>query len=158
MSAKSYTLNFDGYWREPNIGGLPAKSGIYCVYACTHNESAGTVSIRELLYIGEAGNVNGRVSEHERWNDWKRRLLYGEQLCFNAALINPTSDRQRAEAAMIHRHKPPCNDEYVNSFPFDETTITTKGKNALLSNQFTVYPTRTTRGLGGMSLGGHYGR
>ena len=33
MAAKSYSLDYDGYWRVPNISGLPANSGIYCVYA-----------------------------------------------------------------------------------------------------------------------------
>ena len=36
MTSKSYTLDFSGYWREQYIGNLPAKSGIYCVYACTN--------------------------------------------------------------------------------------------------------------------------
>jgi hypothetical protein len=31
MAAKTCALTFDGYWREPNISGLPAKSGIYGV-------------------------------------------------------------------------------------------------------------------------------
>ena len=141
MAAKSYTLDFDGYWRTPNISWLPAKSGIYCVYACTYNQQEKIVSIKKLLYIGEAENVNKRVSEHERWQDWEGELRRGEELCFNAALISPESDRQRAEAAMIHHHKPPCNVEYVDSFPFEQTTISTSGKNAELDGHFTVYTT-----------------
>lgn len=39
---------------------------------------------------------------------------------------------------MIFKHKPPCNTEYVDSFPFDETTVRTKGENSLLSPDFTV--------------------
>lgn len=141
MAAKSYALNFDGYWRTPNISGLPPSSGIYCVYACTHNVQEKTVSIRKLLYIGEAANVKDRVPGHERWQDWEQELRQGEELCFSAALIAPESDRRRAEAAMIHHHKPPCNVEYVDSFPYDQTTISTSGKNAELDSQFTVYRT-----------------
>ena len=139
MAAKSYTLDFDGYWRAPNIGGLPARSGVYCVYACTHNRQQGTVSIRKLLYIGEAENIAARVSRHERWGDWGRELVRGEELCFNAALIAPVPDRKRAEAAMIYRHKPSCNVEYVHAFPFDQTVISTWGRNAKLESYFTVY-------------------
>jgi len=54
MATKSYSLEFDGYWREPNASGLPPKSGIYCVYACVHNADRKTVSLKRLLYIGEA--------------------------------------------------------------------------------------------------------
>jgi len=154
MAAKTYTLNFDGYWRAPNISGLPAKSGIYCVYTCVHNVMEKTVTIRRLLYIGEADHIQSRVAGHERWRDWERELKAGEELCFNAVLISPASDRQRAEAAMIHHHKPPCNVEYVNSFPFDTTTISTSGENTLLDRCFTVYTTPSS-GLGlGSLLGG----
>ena len=139
MAKKTYSLDFDGYWRAPNADGLPANSGIYCVYACTHNPQENTVSLRKLLYIGESANVRERVGSHEHWRDWERELQQGEVLCFSAALISPGADRQRAEAAMIYYHKPPCNSEYVHSFPFDETSISTSGRNALLSGHFTVY-------------------
>lgn len=138
MVAKSYTLEFNGYWREPNIGGLPAASGIYGVYACTYNRSKGHVTLNRLIYVGESANVMARVANHEKWQKWKRQLRDGEELAFNAALISPPSDRERSEAAMIHQHKPTCNEEYVNNFPYDSTTITTMGRNALMSNYFTV--------------------
>ena len=109
MAAQSYSLAFDGYWREPNISGLPDKSGIYGVYACTYDTNAGTVSISRLLYIGEAADVRQRLAGHEGWSTWKRQLKTGEVLCVNAALISPEGARQRAEAAMIFKHKPPCN-------------------------------------------------
>jgi len=123
------------------------------VYACTNNRQANTVSIRKLLYIGEAENIRSRVSGHERWKDWEQKLQSGEELCFNAAIISPAADRERAEAAMINRHKPPCNVEYVNSFPFEQTSVWTKGRNAKLEASFTVYPVRP-QGLGSTLLGG----
>src|SRR5262245_37662391 len=97
MAAKTYDLSFDGYWRAPNKDQLPAKSGIYCVYACTYDASNKTVDIKRLLYIGEAENIRDRVANHDGWNKWERQLKSGEVLCFNAALISPTADRQRAE-------------------------------------------------------------
>jgi hypothetical protein len=92
MTAKSYALTFDGYWREAKISGLPAKSGIYGVYACVHDATGNTVTLNRLLYIGEAANVQDRIANHERKADWKRRLKAGEELCFNAALISPETD------------------------------------------------------------------
>jgi excinuclease UvrABC nuclease subunit len=154
MAAKSYALDFGGYWREPNVSGLPAVSGVYGVYACIYDVREKTVSLRKLLYIGEAADVRGRVMSHERWNDWRRALQRGEELCFNAAAIGPQDDRQRAEAAMVHEHKPPLNVEYVDTFPYDVTTVSTQGRNALMKALFTVYPTQAlsrdlpTGGLG----------
>lgn len=138
---KSYTLTFGGYWLEPNISGLPASSGIYGVYACIYDKSTNTVALNRILYIGESSNINGRIAGHEKWDKWRRHLKTGEQICFNAALISGESDRQRAEAAMIFEHKPPCNEEFVKSFPYHKTTITTRDKNDLMRPHFTVYPT-----------------
>ena len=138
MAAKTFSLQFDGYWREPNISGLPDKSGVYGVYACTFDSGQQTVSLNRLLYIGDAADVRDRVKNHDRWQDWKRQLKAGEVICINAALISPQADRCRAEAAMIFKHKPPCNTEYVDNFPFDSTTIATSGKNALMVPSFTV--------------------
>ncbi|MCO7247533.1 GIY-YIG nuclease family protein [Halomonas sp. Mc5H-6] len=140
MAAQTYSMDFDGYWRDENKGSLPAKSGVYCVYSCVHNRSEKTVSINKLIYIGEAANVNARVAGHERYNDWKRHLKSGEELCFNFGGVG-ASDRDRCEAALIFKHKPPENSEYVSSFPFDQTTMKLTGKTRLLTENFTVYRT-----------------
>lgn len=139
MSAKSFSLSYDGYWREPNIDGIPTQTGVYSVYACRYNSAEKTVTLRKLIYIGEAQNARKRIHGHEKWRDWRRHLNAGEELCFNFAQV--TADRQRAEAALINHHKPPENTEYVNEFPFDQTTVSTSGRNALLSARFTVHPT-----------------
>lgn len=140
MSAQSYHLEFDGYWREPNRGGIPSQSGVYCVYTSTHNTGNQTVSLHKLVYIGESENVRERIEGHEKLPDWRKHLQPSQQLCFSYAPI--TGGRERAEAAMIYRHKPPENTEYVDSFPYDRTTITTAGRNALLDQRFTVEPSR----------------
>jgi hypothetical protein len=56
----------NGYWRAPDASGLPAKSGIYGVYACVHNTQGETVTLKRLLYLGEAANVQERVANHEK--------------------------------------------------------------------------------------------
>jgi len=142
MPANSYVLNFNGYWRDLNKSGLPAQSGIYAVYAATYNLRDQTVALNRLLDIGEADDMRARVGGHERRPQWEKKLGIGEELCFGAALISPASDRRRVEAALIFHHKPPCNIEYVNSFPFDTTSVTTGGTNALLTVSFTVYGQR----------------
>ena len=131
-------LLFRGYWREVNKNGVPAESGIYCVYTCTYDPAAETVSLKKLLYIGESENAHDRLSRHERLNDWQRYLAPGQTLCYSFAAVNG-QDRLRAEAAMINHHKPPCNSEYKGYFPYGTTLINTSGRNALLSSEFTVY-------------------
>ena len=130
---KTYSLQFTAYG-----SGLPTDSGIYCVLADLW------VPYR-LIYIGEAENIWLRVATHEKRADWIHQLRIGERLSFAAALIQPATDRRRAEAAMIYRHKPPCNVEYAHHFPFPATTIITGGQNALLTPTFSVgmFPRRS---------------
>jgi hypothetical protein len=65
-------------------------------------------------------------------------------LCFSAARVETKATRQRAEAALIFKHKPPVNDEYTGSFPFDTTTIKANGKIAKLTTSFTVKKNATS--------------
>ena len=110
MAEKTITVEFDGYWRDENKGGLPAKAGVYCVYECTYSVGDKTVSIHKLIYIGEAEDVKDRVANHEKHEDWLEHVRRGNELCFSFGGVGKT-DRDRAEAAMIYKHKPPENDE-----------------------------------------------
>jgi hypothetical protein len=140
MAAQSYSIEFDGYWREPNKGSIPAKSGIYCVFSCVYNSEKNAVSLKKLIYIGESENVNERIANHEKLSDWQKHVKQGEVLCYSFGAV-PTTDRVRCEAAMIFKHKPPVNTEYISEFPFDQTTITLTGKTTLLQSFFIVQRT-----------------
>ena len=140
MAEKTIDVTFDGYWRDANKGGIPAQSGVYCVYECTYNAATKTVDLRTLIYIGEADNVQDRIANHERYNDWLSHVRAGNELCFSFGGVD-AAIRDRAEAALILKHKPPENTEYVDSFPFDKTTMQLTGKTALLVTAFTVYRT-----------------
>jgi len=140
MAEKSISITFDGYWRDENKEGLPAKSGIYCVYECTYNLNDKTIRIHKLIYVGEADDVRARVVGHEKYKTWLNYVGKGNELCFSFGEVG-SLDRSRAEAAIIYKHKPPANDQYIVSFPFDKTTISLSGKTALLDEYFTVSKT-----------------
>ena len=141
MALETYDLDFDGYWLEKKKSGVPDKSGIYGVYTCKYHESDNTVSLKRLIYIGEAANVKNRIGSHEKWKNWQNELKSGQQICFNFAPISPAK-REQAEAAMIYEHKPVCNSEYTDRFPYDTTTVNTSGKKRKMTKQFTVYRTK----------------
>lgn len=138
---KSISLKFDGYWPEKAKNSIPSHSGIYCVYGGTQNDN-GTVTINKLIYIGESQDVNERIVFHEKEPTWRKHLAWNEVLIFSTAPI--LIDRVRAEAALIYRHKPPVNDEYKYSFPFDDTQMTLSGTTAQLETSFTVKSTNST--------------
>ncbi len=137
MTSQTFTIKLDGYWREPNKGSVPAKSGVYCVYSCIYNANKKTVLLSKLIYIGESEDVKNRISDHEKFPVWKKHLKSGEVLCYSFGEV-ATINRARCEAAMIFHHKPPENTEYVSSFPFDKTTMKLFGETALLSTSFIV--------------------
>jgi len=137
MAEKEINLTFAGYWREPAISGLPDESGVYCVYTCTHDKESKKLSLKRIIYIGESEDVKKRISKHEKRDEWKTYTKQGEVICISCAKV-ANSTRERAEAAMIYKHKPSANTEYVNSFPYDKTTILSSGENELLESQFTV--------------------
>lgn len=139
MSAQTFSIEFDGYWRDSNKGSITAKSGIYCVYSCVHNVNEKTVSIKKLIYIGESENVQTRIATHEKRPDWEKHVKTGEQLCFTFGPVD-SINRVRCEAAMINKHKPPVNTEYVDAFPFDQTTMNLSGRTAFFLHSFTVNP------------------
>lgn len=137
MVVKTINIEFNGYWLDEDKSEVPAKSGIYCVYECKYNKDKNTVSLRTLIYIGESDDVNKRIANHEKYNDWLKHVRSGNELCYSFGPVGST-DRERAEAALIFEHKPPENDEYKDSFPFDKTTMSLTGKTDLLNTNFTV--------------------
>lgn len=140
MAVQTFNVNILDYWRDINRSGIPDHSGVYFVYAATYNQNDETVSLKKLIYIGESENVNYRIQNHERYHEWRGHLLIGQELCFSTGFVE-SNYRHRVEAAYIFQHKPPANIEYKYTFPFDQTTIVSTGKTALLNTNFTVYRT-----------------
>jgi hypothetical protein len=136
---KTIALNFDGYYEEED---LPIQShnraGVYVVYAGMPAEK-GYCDLRELLYIGRSGDMTDRLdSSHHKYNDWHKHLYCGEILYFSFA---DTDDEERAEAALIYRTQPICNDTGKNGFHHPKTTINTSGQSFGLEGFFTVWNT-----------------
>jgi excinuclease UvrABC nuclease subunit len=129
------SLEFKGYWTKRK--SLPAAAGVYCVYCCV-DQNEKTVQIRKLLYIGESGDMQRRVTGHPLHDGWKRHCAQGEVLCYSAAEVSLEATRHQAEAALIFKHKPPLNDEYKHSFPFETTTMLLTGRTSKLRTSFTI--------------------
>lgn len=134
----NYTLDFRGYWLDKNKHALPAESGVYCVYAATYNQNLDTVLLQNVLYIGKAVDVRARHMNHEGKPSWERQLKAGQVLCYSFASLASRS-LVICESALIYKHKPVCNDLGKESFLHEATHVVTKGRNALLVADFTVF-------------------
>lgn len=137
---KKYEIEFDGYWTDAGKENIPTESGIYCVYSYLHNTETGKGTIKNLIYIGQAEDVNSRLANHEKLEKWKAQLNEGEKLCYSFGAV-PKGDLDRCESALIFYHQPPVNIEYKKEFNSPETSIVLTGKTARLTSRFTVEPT-----------------
>ena len=137
---KTIKLKFDGYWGEKNISSISKGSGVYVVYQGKYNQQKKLGTLERILYIGESANVNDRIKNHEKWPKWRKECANGKGIWFSfTPVANP--DRERGEAALIFKHKPPVNTEYVDAFPFEDTRVISSGECAILTKDFTVQKT-----------------
>lgn len=124
-----YDLDFVGYWPVPSSGKVDFWGGMYCIYAVKGNDP-------RLLYVGEAEEIEASIAGHKDLQKWKKEAN-GQELYFNAAHLNPDTGRQRAQAALVYRHRPPCNPEVPEHFKY-EVKLLTSGANACLDPYFII--------------------
>ena len=134
-------LKFNGYYRDVNRHIVSNKSGVYLVYRCVYNKDKKpkpTVTLKELIYIGESETIRDRIGEeHESRKCWEGKLKTGEVLCFSFAPAIE-KDRKRAEAALVYKKKPVCNDQGKDSFNYDKTIIKSTGRCMYIPEEVTV--------------------
>jgi hypothetical protein len=134
---ETYNINIVGYWREIHKASLPTHSGIYFVYECRYNKDLGTVTLLQILYVGEAENVRARIADHELQSKWKECVQPGNELCFSTGPV-PSSARTNIKAAFIFKLQPIVNSNFKDEFLYPQTTIIAAGKTSLLETSFTV--------------------
>ena len=125
----NYQLDVQGYYKDQSRTGFPHSSGIYFVYRGIYIPHLKTVTLMELLYIGETENLYDRHNEHDKRNEFLARLQEGEELFYSFALTESLSNEQRkkVEVALIYELCPPLNVQNVDSFIYDEITINVLG-------------------------------
>ena len=134
---KEIKLNFRGYWREINRAGIPSVKGVYFVYRCRYNTSDDTVSLKELVYIGQSQDVNKRIAEHSSNKDFINVLQTEETFCYSVAEVDSNLDL--VENALIFMQKPRCNEKLKDTYSYDEASFDLGGRCSLVRyNSFTI--------------------
>lgn len=130
-----YNLTFQGYWRDVNRKSIPSISGIYLVYKCKYNEDDDTVSLLEMLYIGQSINVNQRIDLHDKREQFFNKCdrTKGETLCYSVAEVKE-NDLALVENALIFAQKPELNENIKDSFLFDRSEFHLEGKCSLMKH------------------------
>jgi hypothetical protein len=137
MSEKTYSLIFDGYWKDLSIVKIPEKPGIYCAYTCSMDElnKKTKLKIHSLVYIGESDNANKSVNLHEKSNEFHKYLGDMQKICYSFAPLDKLS-ADVVKSALIMSHNPPANSEVKK--PFEKLHITCSGQCALLKKDIVI--------------------
>lgn len=134
----NYIITFKGYRRQANVSTLPDYSGVYIVYRCVYNIKDETVSLKELLYIGQASNINQRINNHDKKDIFESHLQQGEEIAYSYAQVN-IDKLDVVENALIFAEQPPLNDKGKDSFNHPASSFSIEGRCALVEHRnFTI--------------------
>jgi hypothetical protein len=137
MTEETFRVNIEGCWKDKkNTWLLPRYAGLFFVFEAKPNGK--NVTLLRLIYVGAADNVREGILVFRDNFDDTRFLREGNVLCYHAAAVEETANRERIQAAFVYTHKPPANDRYKYRFPFPETNVVSEGKIGFLKQNFTV--------------------
>lgn len=127
----TYNVTFKGYRLEDNAEGLPEYSGIYIAYRCMYNEETNKVSLTELIYIGQAENLNRRILSHKSSGDLNRYCLGNETICYSYASVS-LNDLDIIENALIFAQQPRLNTQLKTEYNHEAAYFVVEGACDLL--------------------------
>lgn len=136
MAGQVFKVDIVGGWVDSDIN-IPAASGILFVYASEIGEEDISSNLNRLLYITESADINSHIESDCVFKKLKPYLREYEQLYYYVSACG-SRFRKRIAAAFIHQHKPIANSEFVNSFPFHETTVEMYNNIPYLEDRFKV--------------------
>ena len=134
---KIYNLHFGGSISDSQRNLLPTYSGIYLVYRGGYNKEKKTFTCKEIIYIGQADDINDRHKNHEKRDEFLATCGPGEMVFYSYVKVDK-NDLDRVENALVFKMQPILNDKLKQIFPYDETTIVSDGACALLNKNFTL--------------------
>jgi len=135
---KQYNVNFKGYRRDCNKASLPHYSGVYMVYRCVYNSSSDKVTLKEIIYIGQAEDLNDRLNNHEKYSMFQNACESGEEICYAYANVS-MDDLDIVENALVFAQKPKLNSDLVDSYNHESAAFLVEGKCTLLEyTDFTI--------------------
>ena len=123
-----FKLNIQGYFRDEIRNRFPNVTCVYFVYRGILNVEENRCFLKDLIYIGQTAELNKRLSEHEKREDFLSLCEKGEMLFYTFAEIKGDEDvRKRIEAALIYELRPQLNKQAIGNFAYPVTKIIVEG-------------------------------
>ena len=132
---KTIRLKIEGYYSKEQIDDMPVYNGLYLVYTAAP-VSDKEVILKKLIYIGkteEEEGISGRLSYHEKMEDFEEEANVNEIIVFNCAPVEKDNIK-RVEDALIYSQQPVLNDKSTKSFNFLDTELIVSGKCGLIKS------------------------
>lgn len=108
------------------------------VYICTYDSISSKVTLKEIIYIGQAEDLCDRLNNHEKYPLFQKACKIGEEICYAYANIS-MDDLDIVENALVFAQKPRLNSDLVESFNHESAGFLVEGKCALLDyTDFTI--------------------
>lgn len=135
----TYNIRFEGYWLDTNKGNIPHCGGVYVVYRAVFDALTNRVDLKEIIYIGQAKDINQRINTHDKLNEFISTLNPGEILCYSIARIVNDGDLDLIENALIIAQSPRINQRVESNIDFSDYQFSLSGQCALMKySNFTV--------------------
>ena len=122
---------FQGYRRDAKIDGLPHESGVYIVYRGVYSPPD-TCTLKEIIYIGKADDINDRLRNHDRRPDFEKELRPGETLYYAYAVVTQDENKKALENALICSQKPRLNIDLRDNYVHEISDFNISGACALV--------------------------
>ena len=87
--------------------------------------------LKEILYIGQADNLNKRHEKHEKEDEFLNECKGNEVLCYAVAEVKK-ENLNIVENALIFAQKPRLNDVYKDKFNYESSEFHLEGRCALM--------------------------
>ena len=130
-------LHFEGSIADSFRQRLPQYSGIYLVYRGRFDSKENLFYCREIIYIGQASNIRGRINNHDRRNDFLAARGKDEVIFYSYAPLE-TSVLDIVEGALIFVMKPRLNNNGKDTYAYQPVHVMSDGACALLDTDFEI--------------------
>lgn len=130
---RKYNVTFKGYRLERDADGLPEYSGVYLAYRCRYNSNTNAVMLIELIYIGQAENIQKRIIEHRNTKDLHNGCGANEVLCYAYASVS-LNDLDVVENALVYAQQPRLNTQLKDTYNHQPSSFVIEGTCSLLKH------------------------
>lgn len=136
---KSFTLQTHGYYLDKDRSWMSSSSGLYFVYKGKLDKENNRAILLELIYIGEAANINAALENHPRRSHFLASCRQDELLFYSYAEYQGTDDERKAIcSSIVSVILPSYNSRNATEKKCDVFSISIEGPHAYIPSLMSI--------------------